>query len=895
MSWVLLPFFITILILFLNSILPEESSQNMAFNSKLLIFIINLIFVFLSAFVIACLAGWSYLKTGSLSLLLLGTGALMIGFTNALSSLLVGPGRVNSAVAVHNTGVLLAGALHFAATVFASTEFRIGEKFRRLHLTVFYGCVIFLPILLFLYSEKVLSPFFIEGIGFTPLRQMVLGSAVLLFYISGIYLIGVYYGRAETVFTGLYAIALLLFATGLLGVFLSRVMGDPIGWIGRSAQCLGGVFFFIAVLQAYRTSNLEKGQLDELLSKTFIQARDLYKSLIETTSDAVIVIDGERKVLLLNSAAQKMFGYTMNEAVGRSIYAFGISSQEFDSLASKTSSSEATKQVEFTIKGRTGDGFHAEASVSPTRISGRDGHTLIIRDITHRKRAEEALQKNEERLRVAVEGARLGLWYRDFIPDHVTWNSILYQMLGRDPEGEPITGDTFFEYIHPDDRDRVLDHTEESLRKGDSFYDEFRVVCENGDIRWLASSGMVFRDTQGKPMRMAGINHDITARKRIEEELRNSVSIYRTIARNYPGGAVYLFDKELRFLVADGAGLKNIGWSQEALEGRSVGDLDEETRKIVEPRYRRVLSGETFNLETTYRGRSIKSDFVPVRNDDGEVIMGLVVSRDITTQKKMEEALQKSHDELELRVKERTAELEWRNRELEHFTAGASHDLQEPLRKIAIFGELLKKELSGQLSEPAWGHLDRISDATERMRMLIKSLLQYSRVTTQERPFERANLKQIAEDVLNENLYGLLEERQAQIEISDLPEIDADPIQISVLLQNLMANAIRYSKDGEIPMVKVKSEETIHIENDNQRWIKIKIEDNGIGFDMRYLEKIFEPFERLSAAGKFDGSGMGLTICRKIAERHGGTITAESRSGEGSIFIVELPMRQTNE
>jgi len=271
------------------------------------------------------------------------------------------------------------------------------------------------------------------------------------------------------------------------------------------------------------------------------------------------------------------------------------------------------------------------------------------------------------------------------------------------------------------------------------------------------------------------------------------------------------------------------------------------------------------------------------RDEVGNPILLSGTNTDITERKKMEDTIRDYLANLESRVKERTVELVSRNRELQDFVSIASHDLQEPLRKITIFSSMLENELSDSLSESVRGHLNRISGAAQRMRTLIKSLLQFSSVINQARPFERINLKEIAEEVLQENLYGLVEEQQAQVEISDLPEIDADPIQISQLFQNLIANAIRYSKDGDRPKVKIKCEEK------DDKWIKIKVEDNGMGFDMKYLEKIFQPFERLSTDGKTKGTGMGLAICKKIAERHGGTITAESRSGEGAIFIVELP------
>jgi signal transduction histidine kinase len=208
-----------------------------------------------------------------------------------------------------------------------------------------------------------------------------------------------------------------------------------------------------------------------------------------------------------------------------------------------------------------------------------------------------------------------------------------------------------------------------------------------------------------------------------------------------------------------------------------------------------------------------------------------------------------------------------------------------------MFGEILQRELPENLSNSAQDCLSRMTDAAARMEALIRALLAYSRVSSKKSPFKRIDLKEIAEKV-NEDLEVSMGHKHPVVEIGDLPAIDGDPIQIAQLLQNLIVNAIRYSKDDQVPVVKISGRETYGKGEGKERWLELRVEDNGIGFDMCYLDKIFMPFERLHGRGRYEGTGMGLAICRKIAERHGGAITAQSRPGEGATFVVTLPMRQ---
>ncbi len=238
-------------------------------------------------------------------------------------------------------------------------------------------------------------------------------------------------------------------------------------------------------------------------------------------------------------------------------------------------------------------------------------------------------------------------------------------------------------------------------------------------------------------------------------------------------------------------------------------------------------------------------------------------------------------------LERRAAELVRSNGELEQFASIASHDLQEPLRKVRTFTQQLTVIDADNLSEKGRDYLGRANAAAERMQNLIEDLLRFSRVATHGRPFAPVNLRTIAEEVLSD-LEAQVEQAQAVVELGELPTISADALQMRQLMQNLLSNAIKFRRPGVVPEVRIASE----IEGDTAR---ITVTDNGIGFEPEYSRRIFRVFERLHGRGEYPGTGIGLALCRKIAERHGGTVVAESEPGAGSVFTVTLPLHQKEE
>ncbi len=280
------------------------------------------------------------------------------------------------------------------------------------------------------------------------------------------------------------------------------------------------------------------------------------------------------------------------------------------------------------------------------------------------------------------------------------------------------------------------------------------------------------------------------------------------------------------------------------------------------------------------------------------VIAYLFIKRFIRERQLSIANLQAAHDQLEERVQQRTeelndanTELERSNRELQDFAFVASHDLQEPLRKIQAFGDRLKTKHGGQLNAEAADYLGRMQNAAARMHVLINDLLTFSRVTTKAQPFRKIDMNEIARDVLSD-LEIRIQQTGGSVDVSELPTIEADPLQMQQLLQNLVGNALKFHREGIPPIIKVSGK--LH-NNGRPQQCEITVEDNGIGFNEKYLDRIFTPFQRLHGRGEYEGTGIGLAVCRKIVERHGGTLTAKSTPGEGTTFIVTLPVNQDEE
>jgi light-regulated signal transduction histidine kinase (bacteriophytochrome) len=238
-------------------------------------------------------------------------------------------------------------------------------------------------------------------------------------------------------------------------------------------------------------------------------------------------------------------------------------------------------------------------------------------------------------------------------------------------------------------------------------------------------------------------------------------------------------------------------------------------------------------------------------------------------------------------LERRAAELARSNSELEQFASIASHDLQEPLRKVRTFTQQLTAIESERLTDKGRDYLERTNSAAARMQKLIEDLLRFSRVATQGRPFEPVDLGRLTHEVLDD-LSDQIERSGAVVDVGELPVISGDALQLRQLIQNLISNALKFRREGVPPEVAIDAS----LAGDK---VKLAVRDNGIGFEQQYSRRIFRVFERLHGRGEYAGTGIGLALCRKIAERHGGDILAEGFPGQGAKFTVTLPAGQREE
>ena len=529
--------------------------------------------------------------------------------------------------------------------------------------------------------------------------------------------------------------------------------------------------------------------------------------------------------------------------------------------------------------------------------SPRKEHFVAVFDvITEQKEAERSLKESEERFRVMANSIPQLAWIAEADGYIVWYNQRWYDYTGTTPAQMQGWG---WQSVHNSETlPGVLERWKNSIATGKPFDMVFPLRGADGSFREFLTRVMPVKNANGDVIQWCGTNTDITERKQMEEALRSSERLYRAIGESIDYG-VWVCAPDGRNTYASESFLKLVGITQQECSDFGWGDVlhPEDAERTIAAWQECVRTGGIWDIEHRFLGvdgqwHPILARGVPVRNEAGEIVYWAGINLDISARKQMEEELLKSRDELELRVRERTAELngymaklEKSNQALQDFASIASHDMKEPLRKVISFGNMLRQKSGESLGQSGNDYLNRMLNATERMQSLLGGLLDYSRVTTAAEPFKEVDLSDLIGEVLSD-LEVRIVKTGGEVHVEDLPVISADHTQMRQLFQNLIGNALKFHKPGEKPIVQVRS-----ISNTDSG-CQIVVEDNGIGFEEKYLDRIFAAFQRLHGRSEYEGTGMGLAICKKIVERHGWSITAKSTPGEGSLFVIDLPARQ---
>lgn len=664
-----------------------------------------------------------------------------------------------------------------------------------------------------------------------------------------------------------------------------------------------------------------------LKSERLAQKRDvLLRTLIDNLPDYVYAKDATGRFILANAAVARQLGFSSPEEV--------IGKSDFDLFPREMAERYRTEEQKiiqsgqgfFSYEGPTVDESKGEKNrwVSTTKVplKGARGETAgfigLGRDMTERKRAEAALQESQALYHSLVADVPIGIFRKDRQGRFILANPAFCQLkgmnaeefLGRTPgevSAAAAAGQVAPELVTKYAR-QSEDHHRLIMQTGDSIEMDEEYLLADGRKLFVHAMKFPVLDADGKVVGTQGILVDITERKLAEDALRIGEERLREVLRStrciLNFGEVEAPENWRERAMSEPTlfhwnfPVANLEAAQEVFEldvppGQQYQEVWVASRHPDDYREMHMVARDAFLQDAPFYRNEFRctdkhgvehwmQEFITIHKaaENRWHIFG--INTEITDLKKSETALRSSEGKL----RQFTAQLERSNRELQDFAYVASHDLQEPLRKIVVFGDRLKEKCSDALNEEARDYLDRMQKAAARMQTLINDLLTFSRVTSKARPFALVNLDKVAHEVISD-LEARIEQVNGRVEIGALPVIDAEELQMRQVLQNLIGNALKFRRPEATPVVSVAGRKIS--DESGREMCELTVRDNGIGFDEKYLDRIFNVFQRLHSRAEFEGNGMGLAIVKKIALYHGGDVTAASQPGAGTTFILTLP------
>lgn len=459
-------------------------------------------------------------------------------------------------------------------------------------------------------------------------------------------------------------------------------------------------------------------------------------------------------------------------------------------------------------------------------------------------------------------------------------------------KGNDVLGKTYLNVVPEIENQQILDEALGVLKTGKAYH----AVGKKVDLvmhgimteHYFNYSFIPLFDEDGKVYGVLNTGADITdLHKAKEETLKANEKL--TIAIESSGIGSYEIDLETKKIKTSANFNTICSIGSEATNDDLIAKLHPEDLPAREKAHLQAeatgkicYEARILNNDGSYRWAKINGKIIKDKDGSAKTIIGIV--QDIHEHKEFQEELKKQ-------VASRTNELTRSNSDLMHFASVVSHDLREPLRKIKIFNTLLRNDIEDNVNEKSKKYLHKVSQSAQRMENIIEGILTYSTLDKTLQVIETINLNEVIEDI-KIDLELIIREKGAILITSDLPQIQGAPILINQLFYNLIQNALKFSKADQPPRVIITNS---IITSDGHDFVQIKIKDNGIGIDAEFAEKIFKAFERLHSKDQYEGNGLGLALCRKIAERHNGKISAAGEKDNGAEFTVTLPLRQTED
>jgi two-component system, chemotaxis family, CheB/CheR fusion protein len=655
-------------------------------------------------------------------------------------------------------------------------------------------------------------------------------------------------------------------------------------------------------------------ELISLNEEQLVAARMHAEAIVETVGVPLFILDENLRVKTANTAFYKFFCTSEKNTLGREIHELGTG--QWQNLELRHLLQKILPNG-YVLKDYELHGDFPEIGKKSLLLNARqlenDRYSeelilMAVDDITELK-LSKLLRASEEKFRILANTAPVLMWVADLSGGFVFLNQKWLDYTGNTMQAEMGLG--WMDNILADDLKAAKDTFTKKLKIKKEFEMQFRFKRHDGEFRWLSMRAVPRIDLEGDYLGFVGGCIDIQDQKNLEAKLEETVA-KRTLELNasrsflhsildMTQNLIYIYDfDQQKITFINSKSLEITGFSKKNIEAEEKDIFNPlihvDDRKILEKQRTLInQSKDSEFFETVFRIQNhatrkwttqMVKELVFARNIKGEVTQCLGVAADITLIKKTNEMLLSKNKELKQS-----------NQELASFSSIASHDLKEPLRKIMIFSKLLLEKEKDVVSEDSSKHLERIVVSAFRMQQLIEDLLNYSRMSSQKVRFIKTDLNKLLSEV-EEDLKELIEDHKVELRIDSMPIIDVIPSQFRQLFFNLINNAIKYSKSGVTPSIRVSSEELASKDmkpqagNIKSNYFKFTVSDNGIGFSENHKNKIFEPFQRLHGKDEYSGTGIGLAICQKIMDNHKGHIDAGSKEGIGSKFYIYVPQKQ---